>query len=439
MTTTIFYGGVEVTSESFEVSIRRGRQRGLGEFEAASGTVKLRNISRNFDPPFFTTPSFLLLENGDFILLESGDQILLEQGSSYAGAYGAMVLGGELEVKDGAVTVFKGHVEDIDYRWDLGGYAEATIVVGDGLNTLARTSIGSEWVTTGNQLPGVRLAALLDRTDVAYPTGATYRSLANGHSRLLGDTVNAGTNALQYAQLVSRSDFGRLYTNRSGVLVYKGRYDWPGESGGTYGNIAATFSDTGANFSFSAIELEFGSELLTFQCSTSRITVGPTEPDFQVIEPTGPNIPEPVEQDVGIARTATATTTPPTRLGARNLSITGLLLRHDAECEARSRYLVDRYSVPEGVVSGLTTILDNYGTTDRATIAALDIDNVLALAWTPTGTGTSVSQSLAVEGVTYQAATNRATTMTWQLSEMPSTNWFKLDTNALDAGVPLGF
>ena len=440
--TTVFYNGIEITGDSFDVSIRRGRSRELDEFEAASGSITVRNYNRDFDPPFFSSPSYLLMETGDYLLLETGDRILLEQGSEASGAYGVIRLGVPIEVRDGAVVVFSGHVEDVRYKWGVDGTAEATFIVGDGLSTLARTSFQTEVESEGNQLPGVRIAEILDRSDVDYPSGGSYRSLANGHSRLIGDFVEAGTNVLQYLQLVTRTDFGRLYTTRTGLLVFKGRYDWPGESGGTYGNSSADFKDDGTAFSFSGVEVLWGSELQVFQASVTRDVVREFELPFDVIPPppdyTLTEIPSQYDSS-GTPRTATSALSPPLLIGARSVSISGLLLRHDGECEARAQYLVDRFSSPEAVVSELVVILENFGTTDRATIAALDINDVETLTWTPTGTGNMVTQILAIEGVTYQARTGSPTTITHQLSAMPDTNYFKLDTDLLDSGVLLGF
>jgi hypothetical protein len=439
VTTTVYYDGIEVTGESFDVDIRRGRSRTIDEFEAASGYVRVRNVSRNFDPPFFTTPSYLLLESGDFVLLETGDRVLLEQGSFAAGSYGQMQLGKTLVVMDGSVTVFAGHVEDINYRYDVGGYAEATFVVGDPINTLARTSIGVDVITTDAQTPGARIAAVLDRSDVNFPAGGTYRSIATGHARLVGDTIVAGTNVLQYLQLVARTDAGKLYTDRTGKLVYKGRYDWPGESGGTFGNSSADFTDTvGATFAFSSVQLDYGSELLTYQATVTRVVVPPPVVTFGVVnEDVDPDVP--VVDSSGTPRSATAGASPPPALGARNLSMPGLLLRNDSECEARASYIVDRYSVPEGVISSLSTYLEPYGSVDRAVVAALDINDVVTVTWTPNNTGTTVTQTLAVEGVTYSKPYDGLTTVTLQLSEMPNTNFFRLDVDSLDGGVPLGF
>lgn len=434
MSVTVYYNGTQITGEAFEVSIRRGRSRELDEFQAASGYVRVRNHARNFDPPFFTTPSYLLMETGDFLLLETGDRILLDQGSVHAGAYGAVQLGYPMEVRDGAVVVYSGHVEDVRYQWTRDGDAIATFVLGDALSTLARTKFQTEVTFTDDQLPGVRIAAILDRSDVAYPTGATYRSLSNGTSTMIGNTVAAGTNVLGELQLVSRSDFGKLYTDRQGKLVYKGRYDYPAAS-------SADFKDDGTAFSFSGVEVAWGSESLYYQASVSRQVVLPDAPDFGVIPP--PRVmgdDDPITEDSGgTPRTATSALTPPTRIGARNITITGLLLRGDGECEARARYLADRYSSPEAVVSGLTTILNKFSTANRATVAALDIHDVITLTWTPKNTGVAVTQTLVIEGVEYTADVSGLATVTYQLSAVPDSNYFLLDTDSLDSGVLLGF
>lgn len=436
MAISVWYNSLEITGESFEVSIRRGRSRELDEFEAASGYVKVRNYARNFDPPFFSTPSYLLLESGDFLLLENGDRIMLEQGSAASGAYGSMTLGAPFEVRDGAVVVFSGHVEDIRYEWTREGEATATFIVGDALSALAACEFQTEW-QAAEEKPTVRINAVLDQI-AGFPSGATYRDISTGHSILIGDLVENGTNVLTYLQLVARSDFGKLYSNRLGKLVYKGRYNWPGESGGTFGNVSADFKDDGTAFGFSHVRVDWGSELLVYQASVSRIVVLPEAVDFGVAAPST-TIEQATADSGGTPRTATSALTPPTRIGSRSISIDGLLLRHDAECEARAQYIVDRFSSPEAVVSELTTILNNEGTADRATIAALDINEVITLTWTPTGTGSIVTQTLAIEGVTYDHTVSGLATVTFQLSAMPDTNFFTLDTDSLDSGVLWGF
>jgi len=433
MSISVLYDGIAI-GEAFEVSIRRGRSRELDEFEAASGYVRVRNASRVFDPPFFGTPSYLLLETGDRLLLETGDRLLLEQGGTASGTYGTMTLGASIEVRDGAVTVFSGHVEDINYRWTVEGDAVATFVVGDGLSTLARTMFQTDVTFDDGELPGVRIAEILDRSDVAFPSGGTYRALSNGQARMIGNSVSAGSNVLQELQLISRSDHGRLYTDRTGKLIFKGRYDLPGAP-------TVDFKDDGTAFPFADVTVSFGSEFLAFQATVTRQVVRPDEPDFGVITPRpifGQESPSLLDS-AGTPRTATAGASPPALIGARGASQADLLLRNDAESEARSRYLVDRFSQVEAVVSELSVHLHGMSVSDRAIIAALDINNVVTLTWTPRGSGSTVTQTLAVEGVSYDWRVTTWTVVTLQLSQRPNTNYFTLDTSQLDSGEVLGF
>ena len=418
--TTVFYDSQDITSEVYEVSFRRGRSRDADEFAPSTGTVRLRNFNRNFDPSFLTTPNFLLMESGDFLLLESGDKIVLEQGAESSGEYGTIILGAEMEIKDGAVTVFKGHLEDHDNVYGRANYVDASLELGDTLTSLASSTIQTEWATTDNQRSGDRITELLERSDV--DLDAYIGTIDTGHIRLLGangttdddgvttytgNLVSPGTNALQYAQLISRTENGKFYVDRSGAIQFRGRYDFPSTS------AAADFDDTNTNFQFNATGISVGSELRAWSATITRLG--------------------------GEAKTVDADLAPPPRFGRRGLTRTGLLFRGDMHSEALAEHLANKYAGSEAVISSLRVFLHDLDTSDRATIAALDIDDTVTLSWTPTGTGSIVTQTLVIEGVTYTANSQGAAIMDFQLSAFPNTNYFTLDTDSLDGGVPLGF
>ena len=403
--TTVFYDSQEITAEAFRVSIRRGRSRDADEFAPSNGTVWLRNYDRNFDPSFFTTPNYLLMESGDFLLLESGDKIVLEQGAEASGDYGVIELGGDVEVKDGAVTVFSGHVEDTDNSYDVSGETEATFRLGDVLTSLASSTIQTEWETTDGQRSGARITELLERSDI--DLDAYIGTIDTGFIRLQGDTVAVGTNVLQYAQLVARTEHGKFYTDRSGTFQFRGRYDFPSTS------AAADFDDTDTNFQFNGAGVGVGSELRAWAAMVQRAG--------------------------GEAKNVDADTSPPAKLGRRGLSRTGLLFRGDDHSEALAEFLANKYADPEAVITSLQVTLSGLSTSDRATVAALDIDDTVTLSWTPTGEGSTITQTLVIEGVDYEADSNGWAQMSFQLSAFPNTNYFTLDTDSLDGGVPLGF
>ena len=418
--TTVFYDGSEITAEAYSVEIRRGRSRDADEFAPSTGIVQLWNYDRNFDPSFFTTPTYLLMESGDFLLMESGDKILLEQGAQASGDYGVIDLGTDVEIKDGAVTVFDGHVEDTNNVYDRLKRAEATFHLGDTMTSMASSSIQEEWATTDNQLSGARLTELLGRSDI--DLSAQIGTIDDGTIRLLGGSVTTadngtvtreghvvlvGTNVLQEAQLIARTEHGKLYVDRNGLIQFRDRYTFPSAS------AAADFDDTNTNFQFNGTGVGVGSELRAWQAT--------------------------VQRQGGEAMTAQSATSPPAKLGRRGLSRLGLLFRGDSQSESLAEHLAEKYAQPEAVITSLEVYLHGLGTSDRATIAALDINDTVTLSWTPTGSGTTITQTLVIEGLTYSADQTGRAVMTFQLSAYPDTNYFTLDTDSLDGGVPLGF
>lgn len=409
--TVYLYDGAteyEITAEAFSVSLRRGRNLETDEIDAGGGTIQCRNLSRNFDPFFASVESDLLLETGDRLLQESTDHILLDGSVGSIGSYGVITQGRKVVVKDGAVTVYTGFVEDYDYEWDVNGNATATLVVRDSLATLARTEF-LEWTTTYNEPTGTRIGTVLDRAEVGFPSGASARDLDTGLIRCQDDYVSYGSNVLNYLQLVARTEFGRLFVNRTGVLTFLDRY--------AVFNATATvsFNDTGTGIPFNAVRVRYGSELLYFKVSVQRFG--------------------------GVTQTATnaAAIAANENLGVRHLTISNLLYRSDAYSLALATYLADRYSSAEAVVSSLEIPLGKLSTADRATVTALDIGSVIDLTWTPTRSGGVVTQTLAVEGVSYSASYTGECVLSLQLSDARSAAYLIYDTDAYDSGKLYGF
>ena len=204
-TVTLYDGATDydITGSVQSVSWNRGRSRELDTIEAATGTIQLINYNRSFDPPTF---------NGDL-------------------SYGEIKPGMRVEVFDGAVQVFAGYVLDFDYSWGADRTAYATIYLTDAMGTLAGTTF-TDWQATDLQDAGTRITAVLDRAEVGFPSGATYRDINLGVDPLQGDIVSAGTPVLPYLQNVARSDQGRLWVTRDGVLTYRSRHEVLGTTGG---------------------------------------------------------------------------------------------------------------------------------------------------------------------------------------------------------------
>jgi len=413
---TVFLDADEITAESYSISCQRGRSLESETFDVGTATVTVRNYNANFNPYFLSDTSALLMESGDFLLQESGDRILLEFGNGTGeGTYGEILTGRKLTVKDGATTVFVGFVEDYDFTWTSDMVAEASLMCRDAMATIGATSL-LEWLPTEGELTGERVASLLDRDEVSFPSGGGDRDIADGTQPLagawnttvdgetvaVGSVVSFGTNPLAYLQTVTEAESGRLFVDRTGTLTFQDRYESFGVA------ASADFDDSDTNLPFHGIDVRFGTELLHFKVS--------------------------VDRDGGTVQTATnaAQIAAYPTLGARHLTISGLPYQSDDHAAGLATFLLDRYSSIRAVVSGLTINLHALGTSDRATVAALDIGQVVTLTWTPPGTTGSVFQTLAIEGVAYRSDDSEFAAVTFQLSDASDPDYFQVDTDAVD-------
>ena len=400
----------DITCDVYSIAISRGRTNELEQIDPGRCVLRVRNSSRDFDPDFGVgSPTFLLMETGDYLLLESGDRITLEQDQSLTtGAYGPIVLGRKVEVYDGAVLVSTTTVEDYDHEWNRTVAAVASISCADAMSALAAAEM-SEWTADMYDRPGERIAKVLDRDEVGYPTGAAFRNLSDGLNPLQDDLIEEGTRVLPYVQDCARSDLGRLFSTRADVLTYIDRYAT------RTAPVVASFGDGG--YQFARVGVRYGSERLHFRVSVDRVNGEPK-----------------------ISTNQTAIDDNPRR-GARQYRYGPTLTNHDAYSEATSEYLVGVLSSPLATLDQVDVILNAFTTGDRAIIAALELGDLVAVTFTPTCAGVTIGPiELVVEGIEYTVSTqNRQVRMTLFLSPRPDlSNVFVLDVNRLDGSTGLG-
>ena len=189
---------VDVTADVTSVSIQRGSDSLLfPDAVAGIATVTLNNDTscslgaRTYDPMNTVSPY-----------------------------YGNIIPGRRVDILAGGVKVFTGRIQDWNYSYDVSGRSIATMQCADGLAVLARQEFDA-WTATASQLPGARIGAVLDRSEVQWPNA---RALDTGKSTLKGDDVSFGTNVLSYLNQVTKSDVGLLFVAKDGVLTFKDRH-----------------------------------------------------------------------------------------------------------------------------------------------------------------------------------------------------------------------
>jgi hypothetical protein len=404
----VFLDSDELSGDVWSISVARGKSLETEVIDAGTATINVHNILGDYNPYFLSDPFALLQENDDFLLLENGDHILLEFGNGTGGSpYGDIVVGRELTVIDGGVTVFTGFVEDYDYDYGRANNNETTISAVDALATLGATWVNEDWPTERPilQLTGERLESLLDWADVSFPSGGSARDIDTGTQPVQEDVLSSATNALGYAQTIARTEVGRLYINRSGRLDFRDRYSAFDTT------PVATFSDVlGADLDISKVSVRFGTESFYFSVTADNGV------DYGVLQQAS---------NAGVASQYP-------NLGARNLDWSGILSASQDHTYGTAEFLVGRLSETRAVVSGLRVPLPRLSSVDRAAVCALDIGSVIAMSWTPVGSAGAVNQTLVIEGVNYSADSSGQAIVEFQLSDASDPGYFQVDTDAVD-------
>jgi hypothetical protein len=212
----------DLTSIVLSVSIRRGRNRQLDQFNAGTAQVVFNNNSRILDP--LNTSSIYypyVLPRSPIIIYANG------------------------------TPIYTGFVEDwnLDYQNANQGRMVARCV--DTFGTLANQQLNA--FTPSVETSGDRVTTVLGRPEINYQ-GA--RSIGTGTSTLGAYAVSQDTNVLNYLQQVNTSEQGYLYTSADGTLTFKGRSSVLNPVSG------ASFTTDGTGIPYMTLVNQYGSELL---------------------------------------------------------------------------------------------------------------------------------------------------------------------------------
>jgi hypothetical protein len=351
----------DITADTMRVSVRRGRDSQLFEdIPAGRASVQLQNRTRTYDPNYASSP--------------------------YAGNVRP---GKRVSIASAGVSIFDGVIGDWNLEYDVGGQSLAFAECVDALGQLGRMEFDA-WTATASQTAGPRITAALDRSEVAFTSN---RSIDTGVSVLQGDSVSWGSNVLNYLQLVTRSDLGRFYASRTGVVTFRDRLD-PLNVG-----IAVTFTDDGTGVPFQGIAMSYGSELLY-----NRVGI---------------------DREGGTLQTVSNAASQ-ALYGASSLSETGLLLNSDTQSLDMANYLLGIYDEPELRVAELVVELAPLTSAQQVSVLSLDIASVISVTWTPNGVAPSLSRDCIVEGIAHDI-TPDSHTVTLSLGDADRRSFLQLD------------
>jgi hypothetical protein len=214
---------VDLTSMAENITITRGRNRELEQFNAGTAAIRFSDPTRILDP--------------------------LNTASPYYPFVGPR---NPVEVYADGIPIFTGVVGDwdLDYGYTAEGNV-TTATCSDVFTVLARQAMNA-WTPTA-QLSGARVAAVLSRPEIIYQGGT---SISDGVSTLGAYAVPEAQNVLQYLQNVTASEQGYLFIAADGTLTFRDRSDALNPS------PTIAFTDDGTGVRYQTLTNEYGDELL---------------------------------------------------------------------------------------------------------------------------------------------------------------------------------
>jgi hypothetical protein len=352
---------VDVTEYVRSISITRGKSRETDSFQTGLANIVFNNHNRYFDPLYTASPLYT------YVVPKRGIRISTEN--------------------LGSLTVlYFGIISDWNLEYDISGDAIASAAAADALSLFATQSYSGGLQT--EELSSVRIEKVLDELTwpIFIPTNYAdqdTQKVFTGSQTLGADTVEEGTSALQYLQLIERSEPGKFYVDSVGRPTFLGR-----NTGRSIGGFV--YTDDGSGIDYTAIEVQYGSEFLFNETIiSSAITAGTASAvDLN-------------SQDL---------------YGISSLVRQDLLMSTDSAALDMAIALTAKYSEPEFRFSALTFI------GSEPDVGAPDLNELVQVKFTPNGIGDPIERYAEVIGIQYEITPSVAVT-TINLETVSNTSW----------------
>jgi len=326
----------DLTSLVKSVSIDRGRSRQLDQFNAGTATVVFDNSSRILDPL-----------NDDSIYYPN---VLPRCG---------------IQITANDIVIFYGLIVDWNLSYDITGQDVMIAVCSDDFTVLANQLL--DGFTPSAELSGARINAVLSRPEIEY---FGTRQISAGSREMGAYAVNAGTNTLNYLQLVTRSEQGSLFCSANGALTFQSATHTP------VTDADYLFVDDGSGIPYQTLLNQFGDELLYNYIITESPAGGPF-----------------VASDL----------TSQVRYQYQQLSYTDLLNSSSGVVESIGDDLLAKFKDPKVRWTGLTVQLVGLPLAKQETCLEIDLTYECDVTKSfDVGTPTSVTQTVSVSGIDHQ-------------------------------------
>ena len=334
---------VDITEYVMSVSINRGRSRELERFNAGTVSVTLNNRNRYFDPKYTSSPYANYLTPKRAIAVISN-----------------------------SIYVFNGYVEDWNYSYDVSGESIANVTGIDFFAYLSQMSLTGGVQTS--ELTGARLSKIFvspQDPGVIFPPINPGIVFDAGKRTLQADTIIAGTNALEYAQLVEKTEGGYFYIDAYGVINFR-------ETRNLFGNGQIFTDGTLVNssyFNYQNIEIVYGSELLYNNITLSR---------------------------AGGATSNVIKQSSIDRFGVISYSDDNFLHFYDSDTAKQALLIAAKYSEPEYRFDSISVILNPLSYTKQQSLCGIDLSYLVDVIFTPNQVGSAIQKTVRVTGIEHQ-------------------------------------
>jgi hypothetical protein len=216
---TLFF---DITDKTKSITIQRGKNRSLDQYDQGLANVVFNNNDRTFDPEFAASPFF-----------------------------GQIIPKRQIRISSGGLVQFFGVVDDWNLFYEPSGDSTVAAACSDATSFFATQSLPGR--TNAVQQSGERINTILSLPEVNWPS--ELRDIDTGSMQLGADTILDNTNALAYFRLVEKSEPGSFFVSKNGTVTFKDRIA-PATSDGV------VLSDDGLGISYSNMIVEYGSENL---------------------------------------------------------------------------------------------------------------------------------------------------------------------------------
>jgi len=211
---------VDVSNQVQAVSVQRGRNANADQFQAGTASIRIADINGDFNPENLSSPYAGLLSPLRKITLTATD-------NNTSIIY----------------PLFAGYITGYNYTQAqvVGEVSYTVLTASDGFRLLNMGTVSTVTGGTVGQLSGARCTAILNQ--IAWPT--SMRDIDTGQTTMQVDPGTSRT-ALNALQTVETSEYGAVYIDASGNVVFQDRALTSSSIGGT----ATSFADDGTGIQY---------------------------------------------------------------------------------------------------------------------------------------------------------------------------------------------